>query len=234
VVATVVAVTAAGTAAWIEPVAGLAAWAVVLVVFAVVAVGREGPGDGLVLGVALAAVVQVVSYTLPGRGFDAAWRLGAVGLLVVPAALVLSRRPELRPAPANRSAVGMAIGLLVVATPLLVLETRSIGGISRELGISPEVLAAVSVAFAAVVEELCFRRIVHTGARAVAGEWAFVLSAIVWASGAAGMHSAANLGLLLGAGLVYGLAYDWSNRWWPGAVSHATVAVLVFVVLPLP
>jgi membrane protease YdiL (CAAX protease family) len=144
--------------------------------------------------------------------------------------LLLRTRCPLTALPETRR-VSPAILLLVVATPLLTLVAWRVGGIGHPPDGAGRLLAAVVVAAAAFVEELCFRRVVHVGARGVAGRYAFVLSAIVWASGGAATGDAGTVLLLLGAGLVYGLAYDWLGRWWPGALSHAAVAVLVFVVI---
>lgn len=210
----------------------MAAWTVVLFASAIAyLLTGEGPAQGLLAGVAFAAVVQVVGYTLPGAGIREVWRLAAVAALVAPAALVLRGLPGLTDLPTARR-FRPAILLLVVATAPLAFAAWQIAEPRVEMDVPREVLAALAVAFAAFVEELCFRRIVHVGARGAYGNRAFFISAVVWASGVAGTQDAAAVGLLLVAGVIYGLAYDWLGRWWPGAVSHATVAVLVFVVLP--
>lgn len=134
------------------------------------------------------------------------WRL--VGLLI-PVILAVS--------------LGLSVAELSVAEPPRLVP---------EMTLPATLLVALVVALAAVVEELLFRGLLQSALVARIGVPMGVgLAALLFAS----MQfptSGAHLGVGILAGLVYGIAYEYTETLLVPGVIHVCVNVLVFVVLP--
>ena len=220
-----------------NPVAGLAAWTTLLVIATAASVATESAAQGLVAAIALVAVIQVVSATLPGGHIAIAWRLGLIAVIVAAPTWSIARIERFQDVPKARPVTGLTVAVwqLVLVGSSFVLAA-AIWATSRHphLHFTTSTSAAMTLAvvLAAFVEEGCFRRVVYVGARPVFGRMAPVASAIVWASAGIGDHSYPGVVILLGAGVLYAYAYERTGRWWPIAAAHAIVNIAVLLVLP--
>ncbi len=226
-------VVASGVAALVQPMAGLVTSAILVAAGIVCYV--IGPAEARTAGVALAlvATIQVIAATVPGRGIALAWRVGFAAAAVLPAALAVAGIDELR-RPPLREATKQHYWSYVVGPPLGAALGIGYWNARHRPTEHASMAAVIGMAFifvfAAAVEEICFRRVVHTALRVNGATVAAIGSTTAWAMSAAASNRLSVVAIIAVAGVVLAYFYERTGSLRLVIAIHA-VASLTFLSL---
>lgn len=202
---------------------------------------REGEGEdrspAFFAVMALLSAMRLVTMALPAGESSLALRALAVGAPVLVAAVLLVRRLGTGPAPARRRAHHLVhVGAAVAGLPLGIAAARvqHLHAPRFSHPVAGYVATGVAVAlFAAVTEELVFRRLLVPAARAAWGSHRAILaSTVAFAATYLGTHSLALLGVVGLTGLLFGWTTERTGSAVGPAIGHAVAAVGALLVWP--
>ncbi len=222
----------------VNPLVGLIAQALLLIGLLLRGTaGRPGPQRNLMLALALAPLIRLLSLSLPLAGLPALARYPAVGIPLLIALWLLTRVLGLSPAD---------LGLSRFATPLLPIIVCAGPGIgvleyhvlsSQPLVTGPSwsgdlVAALILVLFTGFVEELIFRGICLRAAWPVMGHWSIVFVSLLFAALHIGYGSTREVLLAFGVGALFCYFVVWTRSLLSVVLAHGLANITLYLVMP--
>jgi len=203
-------------------------------------VDREGhlhPLTPFLLAFLLAALIRIISLTLPLSTIDEPYRYVFAGVPMTVGALLVARAAAF-----SRRDVGIVwrmwwlqVAAVVASVALGVIEFAILrpdpmGAFPwTAAGLVPALAVGISTGFP---EELIFRGVMQTATRPLLGRWNWVYVSAVFAVLHIGYKSPLDLAFVFGVGLLYGWIFERSRSIVGVSIGHGLANVILFFVVP--
>jgi membrane protease YdiL (CAAX protease family) len=202
--------------------------------------GRERrlhPLTPFLLAFLLAALIRIISLTLPLSKIDEPFRYVFAGVPMTLGALLVARSAGFSARDVGLvwrvwwlqvAAVLASVALGVIE--FAILRPTPMGGFPwTAAGLVPALAVGISTGFP---EELIFRGVMQTATRPLLGRWNWVYVSAVFAVLHIGYKSVLDLAFVFGVGLLYGWIFERSRSIVGVAVGHGLANVILFFVAP--
>ncbi|HEX5415073.1 MAG TPA: CPBP family glutamic-type intramembrane protease [Chloroflexota bacterium] len=199
---------------------------------------RAAASRRLLLTLAFAPLIRLLSLTLPREIFPAIYWYVVVSLPIIVAAFL-----SLRPLGFDRRAIGLAPGNLLAQAPIALtgvllgmVEFQILGPTPLVASLSLRALlvpALILVVFTGVFEELIFRGLIQSAAIGTLGRRGILYVAILFAVMHVGWKSWWDVVFVFLVGLFFGWLVERTHSLLGVSLSHGLNNVMLFLVLPL-
>jgi membrane protease YdiL (CAAX protease family) len=202
--------------------------------------GRERrlhPLTPFLLAFLLAALIRIISLTLPLSKIDEPFRYVFAGVPMTLGALLVARSAGFSARDVGLvwrvwwlqvAAVLASVALGVIE--FAILRPTPMGGFPwTAAGLVPALAVGISTGFP---EELIFRGVMQTATRPLLGRWNWVYVSAVFAVLHIGYKSVLDLAFVFGVGLLYGWIFERSRSIVGVSIGHGLANVILFFVAP--